>query len=353
MALIEKRMTDDGKISYRVRIRIKGSPQESATFARLTDAKKWVQSIESAIRENRHFKVTEAKRHTLSELIDRYCVNVLPNKKSAKTQFQQLNWWKTKIGSRPLSDITPSLIAEYRDELGREITIRGKPPSPATVVRYMAALSHAFTIAVKEWGWMEDSPMRKVTKPREPRGRVRFLSDEERVRLLESCKESSSPYLYPVVVLALSTGMRSGEIMGLTWDNVDLNRGRAILHETKNGERRAVALKGHALELLKELGKVRRIDSNLLFPAKETKTTKPIDLRKPWKVAVQKAELHDFRFHDLRHSAASYLAMNGASLAEIAEVLGHKTLQMVKRYAHLSEGHTARVVESMNQKIFG
>ena len=353
MALIEKRMTDDGKISYRVRIRIKGSPQESATFARLTDAKKWVQSIESAIRENRHFKVTEAKRHTLSELIDRYCVNVLPNKKSAKTQFQQLNWWKTKIGSRPLSDITPSLIAEYRDELGREITIRGKPPSPATVVRYMAALSHAFTIAVKEWGWMEDSPMRKVTKPREPRGRVRFLSDEERVRLLESCKESSSPYLYPVVVLALSTGMRSGEIMGLTWDNVDLNRGRAILHETKNGERRAVALKGHALELLKELGKVRRIDSNLLFPAKETKTTKPIDLRKPWEAAVQKAELHDFRFHDLRHSAASYLAMNGASLAEIAEVLGHKTLQMVKRYAHLSEGHTARVVESMNQKIFG
>ena len=353
MALIEKRMTDDGKISYRVRIRIKGSPQESATFARLTDAKKWVQSIESAIRENRHFKVSEAKRHTLSELIDRYCVNVLPNKKSAKTQFQQLNWWKTKIGSRPLSDITPSLIAEYRDELGREITIRGKPPSPATVVRYMAALSHAFTIAVKEWGWVEDSPMRKVTKPREPRGRVRFLSDEERVRLLESCKESSSPYLYPVVVLALSTGMRSGEIMGLTWDNVDLNRGRAILHETKNGERRAVALKGHALELLKELGKVRRIDSNLLFPAKETKTTKPIDLRKPWEAAVQKTELHDFRFHDLRHSAASYLAMNGASLAEIAEVLGHKTLQMVKRYAHLSEGHTARVVESMNQKIFG
>ena len=353
MALIEKRMTDDGKISYRVRIRIKGSPQESATFARLTDAKKWVQSIESAIRENRHFKVTEAKRHTLSELIDRYCVNVLPNKKSAKTQFQQLNWWKTKIGSRALSDITPSLIAEYRDELGREITIRGKPPSPATVVRYMAALSHAFTIAVKEWGWVEDSPMRKVTKPREPRGRVRFLSDEERVRLLESCKESSSPYLYPVVVLALSTGMRSGEITGLTWDNVDLNRGRAILHETKNGERRAVALKGHALELLKELGKVRRIDSNLLFPAKETKTTKPIDLRKPWEAAVQKTELHDFRFHDLRHSAASYLAMNGASLAEIAEVLGHKTLQMVKRYAHLSEGHTARVVESMNQKIFG
>ncbi len=78
-----------------------------------------------------------------------------------------------------------------------------------------------------------------------------------------------------------------------------------------------------------------------------------MDLRSPWETAVKKAELQDFKFHDLRHSAASYLAMNGASLAEIAEVLGHKTLQMVKRYAHLSEGHTACVVASMNNKIFG
>lgn len=353
MALIEKRMSYDGKISYRVRIRIKGSPQESATFARLTDAKKWVQSIESAIRENRHFKVSEAKRHTLSELIDRYCFNVLPNKKSAKTQFQQLNWWKTKIGSYPLSDITPSLIAEYRDKLGREITIRGRPPSPATVVRYMAALSHTFTTAVKEWGWLDDSPMRKVTKPKEPRGRVRFLSEDERTRLLKACKKSNNTSLYPVVVLALSTGMRQGEIMSLTWDAVDLNRGRAILHETKNDERRAVPLAGHALELLKELGKVRRIDSNLLFPSKEANPKKPMDLRAPWLATLKITGIEDFKFHDLRHSAASYLAMNGASLAEIAEVLGHKTLQMVKRYTHLSEGHTARVVESMNNKIFG
>ena len=98
---------------------------------------------------------------------------------------------------------------------------------------------------------------------------------------------------------------------------------------------------------------MRRIDSKLLFPAKGNAPQKPMDLRAPWEAVVRKAELQDFKFHDLRHSAASYLAMNGASLAEIAEVLGHKTLQMVKRYAHLSEGHTARVVASMNDKIFG
>ena len=355
MANIEKRISG-GATSYRVKVRLKGFPPQSATFERLTDAKKWAQHTESAIREGRHFKTTEAKRHTLAELIDRYCREVLPGKKSKIDQAQQLGWWKTEIGTFTLADVSPSLLAEYRDKLGREITVRKKPRSPASVVRYMAALSHAFTVAVKEWGWLEDSPMRKVTKPRESRGRVRFLSDNERALLLKACKESSNPYLYPVVVLALSTGMRQGEIMGLTWDVVDLNRGRAILHETKNGERRAVAITGHALDLLNALTKVRRIDSNLIFPAKETrphKPQKPIDLRTPWETAMKESGLVDFRFHDLRHSAASYLAMNGASLAEIAEVLGHKTLQMVKRYAHLSEGHTARVVASMNQKIFG
>lgn len=360
MANIEKRISDDGKASYRVKVRLKGHPVQSATFERKTDAAKWAQSTESAIRENRHFKTTEGKRHTLAELIDRYLRDVLARKtKNARDQLRQLKWWQAEIGSYTLAEVTPSLIAQYRDKLGSGTTHHGKPRSPATVNRYLAALSIVFTIAVKEWGWVDDTPMRKVTKPKESRGRVRFLSEDERPRLLKACKESSNSFLYPVVVLALSTGMRNGEIMGLTWEVVDLNSGRAVLHDTKNGERRAVAITGHVLDLLKELNKIRRIDCNLLFPAKENKPQKPqkpqkpMDLRFPWLAALEKANIKNFRFHDLRHSAASYLAMNGASLAEIAEVLGHKTLQMVKRYAHLSEGHTASVVESMNQKIFG
>jgi integrase len=357
MASIEKRTADDGKSSYRVKVRIKGFPVQTATFDRKTDATRWASSTESAIRENRHFKTSEAKRHTLAEMLDRYANEVLSIKpKNARDQIRQLNWWKEEIGGHALADVTPALIAEHRDKLAQGITVRGKQRNPATVNRYMAALSVAFTTAVKEWGWLDDTPMRKVTKGKESRGRVRFLSDDERVRLLKACKESSNGYLYAVVVLALSTGMRSGEIMGLTWDVVDLNQGYAILHETKNGERRRVAITGHALEQLMQLAGVRRGDCNLLFPANSVirgKKRKPIDLRKPWMTALQHAEIEDFHFHDLRHSAASYLAMNGASLAEIAEVLGHKTLQMVKRYSHLSEGHTARVVASMNEKIFG
>jgi len=363
MASIRKRTKKDGSTSYRVDIRLKGHPAERATFKRLTDAKAWIQDTESAIRDGRYFKTRESQKHTLGELIDRYIRDVLPSKpKQSASQKQQLEWFKAEIGSHTLADVTPARIVECRDKLLTERTIKtGKTRAPATVVRYMAALSHAFTIAVNKMGWLDDSPMRKVKKPALPRGRIRFLSEDatcpngkkidgERPRLLKACEESSNPYLYPVVVLALSTGMRQGEIMGLTWEDLDLHQGRATLHETKNGERRVVPLTGKALDLLKAHAKVRRLDTNLLFPGKNPQ--KPIDLRAPWEAALKKAGIEDFRFHDLRHSAASYLAMNGASMAEIAEVLGHKTLQMVKRYSHLSEAHTAGVVARMNEQIF-
>lgn len=346
MATFNKHISEDGKTTYRARVRLKGYPIQTATFKRLTDARKWAQDTESAIREGRHFKTAEAKKHTLGELIDRYIKDVLPTKpKQIKDQGHQLGWWKEKLGSRLLSDINTALIVECRDALG-------ETRSPATVVRYMAALSHAFTIAVNEWQWLEDSPLRKVKKPKESRGRVRFLDDDERARLLSVCKASSNNWLYTCVILALATGMRQGELMGLKWSDVNLKEGYLILHETKNGERRRVPLSGLALSLLHEHEKVKQPDSPLLFPSNKD-PLKPIDLRKPWETALTLAEINDFHWHDLRHCTASYLAMNGASLAEIAEVLGHKTLQMVKRYAHLSEGHVSNVVASMNQKIFG
>lgn len=352
MASIEKRKTKDGNIIFRVKVRLKGFPEQNASFESLTDAKRWAQQTESAIREERHFKTSEAKRRTLEEMIDRYIADILPHKpKNIKNRTLHLIWWKNELGKYTLADITPALIAEQRDKLARGTTNRGGFRSPSTVIRYMATLSHVFTIAIKEWGWLDDTPMRKVTKPKEPRGRVRFLTDDERTRLLKICKESGSDYLYITVVLALSTGGRRMEILGLRWQDVDLVRGIITLHQTKNGDRRALALTGHALELMKEHAKIRHVNCDLVFPGKNFKT--PIDVRTPWENALKKAEITDFKWHDLRHSCASYLAMNGASLAEIAEILGHKTLQMVKRYAHLSDAHVSKVVANMNNKIFG
>jgi integrase len=353
MATIQKRYSADGIPSYRAQVRLKGYPMQTATFKRITDTNKWVQDTESAIRAGRHFKTSESKKHTLADLIDRYIKEVLPTKpKQAGHQQQQLEWWKGKMGAYALADITTAMIVQYRDELAGGETYRGTQRSPATVIHYMAALSHAFTIAVNEWQWLETSPMGKVKKPTEPRGRVRFLDDNERARLVQACKESSNAWLYPCVVLALSTGMRQAELMGLKWQDVNLKDGYLILHETKNGSRRRVPLAGLGLELLKEHSKVRRLDTDLLFPGTINKN-KPIDLRTPFEKALKQAAIHDCRWHDLRHCTASYLAMDGASLGAIAEVLGHRTLSMVQRYAHLSDSHVAGVIESMNAKIFG
>jgi integrase len=246
------------------------------------------------------------------------------------------------MGDCLLADITPALLTEHKAKLTQ---------SPATVDKYLKNLSHAFSVAVADWAWPDSNPVKKVKSPKLPRGRVRFLSDDERAKLLTACKESSNAWLHLCVVLALSTGMRQGELMGLKWPDVNLKYGYLILHHTKNNERRRIPLAGLALELLADHGKVRRLDTPLLFPGTIHKD-QPIDLRAPFEKALKVAGIHDFHWHDLRHCTASYLVMNGASLGEIAEILGHKTLGMVQRYSHLSDSHVSGVVSRMNQQIF-
>ena len=194
-------------------------------------------------------------------------------------------------------------------------------------------------------------PISKITKPREPSGRVRFLSDDERERLLNACKASDNPFLYVVVVLAISSGMRQSEIMNLTWQQVDLKRKQIILEKTKNKTCRTIPLASLALDLLLEHLQECQLHHHLLFPGKIA--GKPMDLRKAWISALKQAGIKDFRFHDLRHSAASYLAMSGCSLVEIGVLLGHKRLEVTKRYAHLSQKHISKIVERMNTEIFG
>jgi integrase len=341
-------------ITYKVTIRMKGYPTQTETFKRQTDAKRWAADTESAISQGKHFKTIEAKKHTMEELINRYIKTELPKKpKTAAGQKPQLEWWKKEIGCRTLADISPPLLVECKEKLLQEKTYKGTYRSGATANRYMAALSHVFTMACKEWGWIEVNPLTKVSREKESKGRVRFLSDDERTGLLEACKGSRNKQLYLVVMLALSTGARRNEILELTWEDVSFDQRRIILRDTKNGETRAVPLVSTAFGLLKEYSKVRRIDTAMVFPRAGIKSNQPMSIRVAWDNAVTAAKIENFHFHDLRHTCASYLAMDGASLAEISEVLGHKSLEMVKRYAHLSEQHTMGVVERMNRKIFG
>ena len=181
-------------------------------------------------------------------------------------------------------------------------------------------------------------------------------------QLLNACKNSSNPDLYLVVVLAISTGMRKGEIMGMRWQDVhtapDQSFTRVHLTKTKNDKARSVLITSPALEMLEErrakLIESRQIKAatGLIFPS-ATNADQPVDLRKPWGFALQTAGIEEFRFHDLRHTTASYLAMDGASLLSISKVLGHQTTKMTERYSHLATSHIDEVVRSMNAKKFG
>ena len=349
MATIRNRKTSDGKSSYHVQIRLKGHPNVTASFDRLTDAKKWVQDTESSIRDGRYFPTVEAKRHTLKDAIERYRKEEIPKLKSGKVRLCHLDWWQSKLGAYTLADIKPALVTSTRKQLMETICVRGTKTSQSTVNRYCGTLSHLFTVAMKEWQWVDDNPFRKVSTLKEPEGRVRFLSDEEREKLLTECKAHSAD-LYAVVVLALSTGGRKSEIMGLTWADIDLKTGLATFQNTKNGFRRSVPITGHALELVKDIASKRRFNSEYLFPGKFT--GKPASIQNIFNHAVERAGLKNFHFHDLRHSAASYLVMAGVDMRTVAEILGHRDMKMTHRYSHLSRAHVTDAMGKLNKAIF-
>lgn len=372
MATIETRRGRNGSVNYRARVRLFGRPAITQTFPRKTDARTWAQKIESDLRLGRQAPLAEAMRRTLAQLIDRYIKETLPLKpanKSAKNTTVYLKWWKVELGDYTLANITKELIAQARNRLKHAPGRYGRPRGPASVNRYLAALSTCLTTAAQEYGWLEANPMlgKKVRRLREPDGRIRFLSDQERDYLLAAC--SKNPTLHAIVLLALSTGARQGEILGIRCADIDLSRAAITLHDTKNGDRRILPLASSALDTMREIAKVRRIDTDLVFPNPVKKGAR-FNIKNHWYEALTAARgkykadckkaskepepgfLENFRFHDLRHSAASYLAMNGATLAEIAEILGHRTLAMVKRYAHLTDAHVSKVVARMNAAIF-
>lgn len=347
---IERRIKNGGGYNYRARVRRKGH-DESATFSSITRAKDWLNRKQAEIELEILGNCPINCKHIVNDLIQKYIETVLPAKpKNARNTVRILKWWGKEIGDKPLKEIKPSLLAQKRDKLLSEVNKAGRHRSNSTVVRYLSSLSHVFTIAVKEWEWMRENPMLKISKPRESCGRTRFLDEEEKDRFLKACYEIDSNILYPIVVMALSTGMRKGEILELRTRNIDWSNKRIFIETSKNGESRFVPLIGHAEELIG--AKVRGHDPNsYLFTSKKHPSEKAY-FRKEWEAALKKANLSNFRFHDLRHTAASYLAMSGANAIEIALFLGHKTLQSTKRYSHLSKEHLQKMAENHDAKLF-
>jgi len=346
------------RATYKVRIRKPNNPTVTKTFSSKNLAEKWGRKTELEIEEGIYFDKQEAATHTVADLIDRYLEEDLRKLSESdwRMRSRQLKWWRERIGKTTLNKVTPPLLVECRNHLKTE-GIKSKDKSEvkqrsgSTVNRYMAALSAAFGIAVSEWQWVKENPFSRVRREKESDGRVRFLSSEERTKLLETCEESQNKSLSLITILALSTGMRQAEVMTLTWKQINLGRETITLFKTKNGDTRVVPLVGLAGKMFESLSNIRNINNPYVFQGRHNSYSQfP---RKAWETAIKRSGIVDFHFHDCRHSAASELAMNGASLHEIAAVLGHKTLAMVQRYAHLSEQHTMSVVKRMNAAVFG
>lgn len=288
------------------------------------------------------------------ELIDLYMAHY---EGRDPTRVQRLAWWSQKVGHLELQLLSDDEVHAALEELaqtrsryfaGLDVDSRPiyrdkrRPIAPATINRYAASLAAVVTWAIKRRiapkGFVH--PCRSVERRTEDNEKTRFLSDEERERLLIACKGSKWPRLYALVLAALTTGARKGELLGLTWADIDRERGLATVGRSKNGDPKLLPLVPAVLD---ELRRFAGAPSDRVFPSTR-RAQEPYSFEIRWKEALQAARVRQFRFHDLRHSCASMLAQSGATLLEIGDLLGHRQLQMTKRYSHLAAGHKAALV---------
>lgn len=224
--------------------------------------------------------------------------------------------------------VSPHRVAQYRDERLREV-------NPATVIRELAYLSAIINHARREWGIHTENPIASIRKPASPPGRDRVLSEEEEPRLLEALRPVArrNRWMQPLVVLALETAMRRGELLALRWEDINLANRVAVLHKTKNGDGRVVPLSSKAVLVL---GDLPRSITGRVFPIQA------FSVAAAFKRAVSRSGIGNLRFHDLRHTAITRLAGRLPNVIELAAVSGHRSLRMLQRYYHPKAEDLAR-----------
>jgi integrase len=254
---------------------------------------------------------------------------------------QRLKTTLDHFGHRFADTITPAEIAEWFSEMEDE-----REWTPATINRYRAAMSKAFKLGIAD-GKVSRNPARLVPQRKESNGRLRFLSEGEDERLRAAL--SGRPNCVPQLDIALHTGMRKGEQFSVTWGQVDFDHKYIHLSETKNGSNRYVSLNSKALETLKTLkethDRLKVPADSLLFLSHQNK---PMTDPKEWfGRACDEAKIVGVTWHTLRHTFASRLVMAGVGLKEVQELMGHKTITMTARYAHLAPAHKLKALEKL------
>jgi integrase len=308
--------TRNGK--YQVLIRRQGSPDQTKTFIQRRDAELWARQKDAEIDRSEYVSLDLLKQ-PLSVLIQRYLESVTPLKKSAATEaYRVKRLLRDRIAEVPIKLLAQSHLAEFRD--------RRLADGRRACHHDLVTLRHIIEVARKDWGYpIADNPVTRIQWPAPVRARTRRLLPTEYERLGAASDKSYVWYLWPVINLALETAMRRGEILGLRWDQVDLDRRIAVLKETKNGDDREVPLSLAAVSWIERLpkGKPR------LVPVSADA------LRQSWRRLVDRAGIDDLRFHDLRHEAITRLIEAGLSVPEVALISGHRDIRQLHRYTHL------------------
>lgn len=352
MAYIETRKLKSGKDVYRAHVQA-SKQRFSATFERKTDARNWAEDLKSKYRANPTLFDRAKQKISVADAIERYCRVAVAGGKRARIiedRKYHLNWWLEQIGELQLSDLNPSVFSECKERLLLEPNKRGALRSPATVNRYLAAISHVLSVASREWMAIDGNPAEKLYLE-EPRGRVRYLEHDEVDRIRLACRKSKNKNLESIFLIAIFTGMRRGEILKLKPKEINLQTRLIKIEDSKNDESRSVPISDSLLPVIDQLIDNHKGGSDKLFFPSPHDPCKPVCIKTAWLYAVDQSGVTDYRFHDNRHTAASYLAMSGASDLQIADILGHKTLSMVKRYSHLRPGSTLSAVNLMNESL--
>jgi integrase len=330
MAVIRNR----GDYQFQAIVRRRGYEEQSKTFNTKKEAQSWAVNIESEMVRGVFVSRVEAERTMLCEVIERYILEVCPKHKGCYSETLRLRALaRHPLGRRFMATLKPLDFARYRDD-------RLKIRMPATVQRELALFSAVIEVGRREWGLHIENPISMISKPSVRNARSRRLSPEEEILLMaELDKETREPngqlaaggvrniWIKPLVLLALETAMRRGELLSLRWENVDLAKQVAFLPDTKNGDSRSVPLSTAAVRLLQ--GLPRSIDGRVFATSADA-------VKKAFSRAVVRAGLVDFHFHDTRHEATTRLARRLPNIIELAKLTGHRDVNTLKIYYIIS-----------------
>lgn len=318
--------------SFRVRIFRKDQKSIAKSFGSELAAAEWLKKTQAELELGLYQE--ETKNHvnlrvTFREAIEKYIPSHSIHKGNHKTEAGILNILANRWEGKNLSAISKQDIVLLKDDL------LAKGRAASTVNHYLNALSQLYQIASNEWGLKLSNPIVGIKRMSEPQGRMKRLSTEAENTLLYCCNQNNFDHLAHIIVVAIETGMRSGEILSIRWEDVDFVNRRVLLRHTKNGDSRQVPLTNRVKAVLERLPS--RETGEVVFPYCCWAIRRHFANTVRQSAKSHKGAQNPFiglRFHDLRHEALSRLSDKGLNVMEIAHISGHRTLAMLRRYTH-------------------